>query len=186
MNKNKCILVIGIILCSTTISKAQEGLFVKISVGPGYTTEFSNINASGIAIVTKNHSIGWGFSEKFALQIGEFGSLNKIKYKNYQYVNLDAFGLGFVYRTPFELKISVLGAYSKVSFPNTWWETKGDNGGNGIGFNISIDKEWFISKRFGVGIEPQVFWLNTTKTNYKFFNASLNGNIVFYFTPVNR
>lgn len=181
---HKYILIISVLLFSTTNSNAQKGLFVKFSLGPGYTTEFSNINTSGLAIASKNHTIGWGFTDKFALQIGEFGSLNKIKSNNYQYVNLDAFGFGFVYRTPIDLKVSVLGAYSKASFPDKWWEAKGADGGNGFGFNISIDKEWFIAKRWGIGIGPQVFWLKTTETDYQFFNVSLNGSIVFYLTHV--
>lgn len=64
----------------------------------------------------QNHAIGLGITEKFALQIGEFGGLIKQEVSDYNYINLDAYGLGFSYRTPIDIKISVLGAYSKVSF----------------------------------------------------------------------
>ena len=99
----------------TSVS-AQKGLFIKFSLGPGYTTEYSNINNSGFSIATKNHAIGWGITDKFAVQFGEFGGLSKQKVGEYNYINLDAFGLGFSYRTPVDIKISVLGAYSMVSF----------------------------------------------------------------------
>jgi len=181
---NKLMLVVSIILFSTIYVNAQKGLFIKFSLGPGYTTEYSNINSSSFAIATKNHAIGWGITDDFAVQIGEFGSLNKQKVGDYNYINLDAFGLGITYRTSFDIKISVLGAYSKVSFANDWWESGGDDGGNGFGINMNIDKEWFIAKRWGIRVGPQLFWLKTNDTDYKFFNVSLNGSVVFYLTPV--
>lgn len=94
---------------------AQKGLFAKFSIGPGFTTEYSNINSNGFSVVTKNHAIGWGITDKFAIQIGEFGGLNKQKFGDYKYINLDAFGLGFSYHTPVDIKISVLATYSMVS-----------------------------------------------------------------------
>lgn len=181
---HKLVLFFCLIFFSTTYVEAQKGFFIKFSIGPGYTTEYSSIDGSGFTIVTKNHALGWGFTDGFALQIGEFGGLIKQKVNDYNYINLDAFGLGFSYRTPIDIKISVLGAYSKVSFTHNWWEAGGDDGGNGYGINMSIDKEWFIAKRWGVRLGPQVFWLKTNETDYKFFNVSLNGSIVFYFTPV--
>lgn len=163
---------------------AQKGLFAKFSIGPGFTTEYSNINSNGFSVVTKNHAIGWGITDKFAIQIGEFGGLNKLKAGDYNYINLDAFGLGFSYLTPIDIKISVIGAYSKVSFAEKWSQASGDDGGNGYGINMSIDKEWFITKRWGIRLGPQVFWLKTIDTDYKFFNVSINGSLVFYLTPV--
>lgn len=178
----KLILLFCIILFSAANVNAQKGLFIKLSLGPGYTTEYSGINGSGFTI-TKNHAIGWGITDKFAVHIGEFGGLVWQKVGDYNYINLDAFGLGFSYRTPIDIKISVLGAYSKVSFAHKWSEATGDAGGNGIGINMSVDKEWFIAKRWGIRVGPQVFWLNTKETGYNFFNVSLNGSVVFYLTP---
>ena len=60
-----------IIFLSTTNAYAQKGLFLKFSLGSGYTTEYSSINSSGFAIAMKNHAIGWGITDKFALHIGE-------------------------------------------------------------------------------------------------------------------
>ncbi len=181
---NKLVLFICLIFFSTTSVNAQKGLFVKFSLGSGYTKEYSNINGSGFSIATKNHAIGWGFTDKFAIQIGEFGGLNKLKVGEYNYINLDAFGLGFCYQTPIDIKISVLGAYSKVSFAKKWSEALGDDGGNGYGINMSIDKEWFPAKRLGIRVGPQLFWLKTRETDYTFFNVSINASIVFYLTPV--
>jgi hypothetical protein len=163
---------------------AQKGLFAKFSIGPGYTTEYSNINSNGFSVVTKNHAIGWGITDKFAIQIGEFGGLNKQKFGDYNYINLDAFGLGFSYRTPVDIKITVLGAYSMVSFAKKWSQSFGDDGGNGFGLNMSIDKEWFVAKRWGIRLGPQFYWLKTINTDYKFFNVSINGSLIFYLTPV--
>jgi len=180
----KLILLYYFIFLSVSNVYAQKGLFLKFSVGPGFTTEYSNINSNGFSIVTKNHAIGWGITDKFAILIGEFGGLNKQKAGNYNYINLDAYGLGISYRTPIDIKISVLGAYSKVSFAQKWSEASGENGGNGYGINMSIDKEWFIAKRWGIRVGPQLFWLKTSDTDYKFFNISLNGSLVFYLTAV--
>jgi hypothetical protein len=163
---------------------AQKGLYAKFSIGPGFTTEYSNINSNGFSVVTKNHAIGWGITDKFAIQIGEFGGLNKQKFGDYNYINLDAFGLGFSYRTPVDIKISVLGAYSMVSLAKEWSQSFGDDCGNGFGLNMSIDKEWLVAKRWGIRLGPQFYWLKTIDTDYKFFNVSINGSLVFYLTPV--
>lgn len=182
----KLVLLICFIFFSTTYVNAQKGLFIKFSLGPGYTTEYSNINGSGFAMPTINHAIGWGITDKFALQIGKFGALVNQKVGDYNYINLDVFGLGFTYRTPIDIKISFLGGYSRVSFADKWSQSFGDDGGNGYGINMSIEKEWFIAKRWGIGLGPQVFWLKTIETNYKFFNVSLNASIVFYLKPVRQ
>ena len=157
-------LVIAFLLLSQiAMLHAQEGLFVKFSLGPGYTREYSNIYDSGLSVATKNHAIGWGITDKFAVQIGEFGGLNKFKVGEYNYINLDAKGLGFTYRTPQGIKISVIGAYSEVSFAKEWSEPFGDDGGTGYGINMSIDKEWFAAKRWGLRLGPQFFWLKLLK-----------------------
>lgn len=173
-----------LMILSVPEAKAQKGLFVKFSVGPGYTTEYSNLNKSLYSIVTINHTFGWGITDDFAVQAGKFGGLNKLQLGEYNYLNLDAFGLGFSYRIPMDIKISVLGAYSKVSFAKEWTEPFGSDGGNGLGINMSIDKEWFVAKRWGFRLGPQLFWINTAETGYKFFTISLNSTLVFYLKPV--
>jgi len=182
----KTVFLFCIILISTTNTKAQKGLFLKFSLGSGYATEHSSINSSGFGIAMKNHAIGWGITDKFALHIGEFGGLIKQKIGDYNYINLDAYGLGFSYMTPIDIRLSFLGAYSKVSFAKKWTEATGNNGGNGFGINMSIDKEWFISKRWAIRVGPQLFWIKTKETNYNFFSISLNGSIVFYLKPARQ
>jgi hypothetical protein len=180
----RIVLLLFIIFLSTADVEAQKGLFIKFSLGPGYTTECSRINGSGISVATKNHAIGWGITDKFAVQIGEFGGLTKQKVGDYNYINLDAFGPGFSYRTPLDIKISVLATFSQVSFAKKWSQAFGDDGGNGYGINMSVDKEWWLAKRWAFRVGPQIFWLETNETDYKFFNASLNVSVVFYLTPV--
>lgn len=180
----KVLFTFFIIFISTACLHAHDGLFVKFSLGPGYTLENSSINESGFTIATKNHSIGWGFNKKYALYLGEFGGLIKLKVGDYNFINLDAFGLGFTFNTPFNIHVSLSGAYGKVSFARKWYEPEGDDGGNGYALNINAEKEWLLAKRWGFRIGPQAFFLKTTKTDYRFMNISLNCSIVFYFTPV--
>ena len=47
----KLILLYCFIFLPLSHVNAQKGLFVKISVGPGFTTEYSNINSNGLSIV---------------------------------------------------------------------------------------------------------------------------------------
>lgn len=182
--RQKLLFLFFMIFISTGSLNAQKGLFIKFSLGPGYTSESSNINSSGMSIATKNHAIGWGFNEKYAVYIGEFGGLNKIKVDNYNYINLDTYGIGFSYLAPIDIKFSITVAYSKVSLAENWWEPLGEDAGNGVAFNMSIDKEWLIAKRWGVRLGPQAFFLKTIDTDYKFFNVSINGSLVFYLKQV--
>ena len=180
----KTLILLCLVLFSASSIQAQKGLFVKVSLGPGYTMEFSKINSSGMSIVTKNHAIGWGITDKLGVQIGEFGGLTKISTSDYDYINLHAYGLGVTYRIANGLKIAILGAKSRVAFAKEWTESKGDVDGYGYGFNMSLDKEWYIGKRWGVRVGPQMFYLQTDETDYQFLNASINGSIVFYLSPV--
>ncbi len=144
--------------------------------------EYSGIEGSSYTIPAKNHAIGWCFDKKYALFINDFGGLTKKKVGEYNYINLDAFGFGFTYRTPSNIKLSLSVAYGMVSFAHNWWEATGDNKGNGYAVNLSLDKEWLIAKHWGIGVGPQVFFLKANNTGYKFMNFSLNGFVVFYFS----
>lgn len=176
----KLLLSICLLLVTLTGAEAQKGLFLKFSVGPGLTTEYSNINNSFLSIVTKNHAIGWGITENLAVQVGEFGGLNKQKIGDYEYINLDVFGAGICYRTPLDIKISTIVGYGKVSYARKWYKSLGDSGGKGYGINLSVDKEWFPATKWGIRVGPQISWMKTTDTNYKFFNVSFNAGVVFY------
>ncbi len=76
-NYSKLVLLMGIIFLSMSSVIAQKGLYFKFSLGPGCTTEFANLKTSAFSIATKNHAIGWGITDDFAVQIGDFGFLTK-------------------------------------------------------------------------------------------------------------
>jgi len=178
------IVIICFMFFSATSTKAQKGLFGKFSLGVGYSTEVSSIKKSGLNLISKNHAIGWGITDKFAVKIGEFGGLFKVNTGKYNFINLDAYGVGASYKLPFDIKISSLLAYGTVSFAKKWYTPTGDKGGQGYGANLSIEKEWFIARHWGVRVGPQFFWIKTVDTGYNFFNASINASIVFYLTPL--
>ncbi len=74
---------------------AQEGPFLRFSLGPGVLTEYTSINESGFTYAAKNHAIGWGFKDKYAVYYSEFGAFTKKDIgEEYQFINLDAYGLG--------------------------------------------------------------------------------------------
>ena len=182
---NKTAWIIYLILFSTIQIQAQKGLFVKASMGPGYITEYSKEKISGLTIISKAHAIGWGFTDRFAIKVGEFGGLNKVKVGDYKYINIDAYGLGVSYRLPKNIHISMLTSiYGKLSYAKKWTEPSGKFIDNGFGVNLNLEKEWLIARRWGLRLGPQMYWFKTKKTNHKFFNASLNGSVVFYLTPV--
>ena len=180
----KVLLVFCIILISATSVKAHEGIFLKFSIGPGFMTGFSNIKGSGYAIGTKNHAIGWAFNDKYALSVTEFGSFVKKKVGEYNYINLDAFGLGFTYYTPLDINLFVSGGYSQAAFARDWHEATGDVKGKGYGINMSLEKEWMVSKRVGIGTGAQAFYIKTNNSKYDFMNFSVNFIAHFYFTPI--
>jgi hypothetical protein len=105
------------------------------------------------------------------------------KVREYNFINLDAFGVGFSYYTPFHLRVSVMGAYGQVSLAHDWRESLGVKDGTGFGLNLSVEKEWIVAKRWGVGIGTQAFYLKTMDTNYQFINFSINFVGTFYLTP---
>ena len=180
----KALVTLCIIALTTTIVSAHEGLYLKFSLGPGFMKEFSSINGSGFTIAAKNHAIGWGFNEKIGLFIGEFGGLNKKKVGEYNYINLDAYGPGFTYSSPSNINLSVSAGYGQVAFARKWSEATGDVKGKGFGLNMSLEKEWMVSKRVGIGTGAQAFYIKTKNDNYEFMSVSIKCMVNFYFTPV--
>ncbi len=175
--------LIFLVFFSLAESHAQKGLFVKISMGSGYIQENTGLKKAGWSLVTKNHAIGYGITDKFALQVGELGGLVKMKVKEYDFVNINGFGVGFNYRIRKDINWSVLGASGSVAFAKKWTDPSGDSAGKGYGFNMSLDKEWFLGNRWGLRLGPHFFWFKTTDSSYQFFDAGLNASVVFYLTP---
>ena len=182
--RNKAMLLFGIIIISTTLTEAHEGLFLKFSVGPGIMLENAGINRSGLTIAAKNHAIGWAFNGKFALFIGEFGGLLKKKVGEYNYINLDAFGPGCTWYMPYNIHLSVSAGYAQAAFAHKWTEATGDVKGKGYGINTSLEKEWMVFKRVGLGSGSQLFYVNTYNTGFSFIDFSLKCMATFYLTPV--
>lgn len=178
----KILILMCMIIVSTSYVEAQNGLFLRFSVGPGFMQEYSTIKGTGYTLVTKNHAVGWGFNDKYALYISEFGGWIKKQYVDYNYINLDAYGLGFTYHTPFNMYASLSGAYGTVSFARKWSE-QGDSKGEGYAVKLGLDKKWMLSKRWKIGLGPQVFYLKAKNDNYAFMNYSLNFLIEFHLAP---
>jgi hypothetical protein len=179
----RILVLLCIILISTAHVKAQNGLFLRLSVGPGFMKEFSAIKGTGLTLVTKNHAVGWGFNDKYAIYVSEFGGLIKKQYAEYNYINLDAYGLGFTYHAPLNIYASLSGAYGRVSFAHKWSDPGGDIKGEGFGIKFGLDKKWMLSKRWNLGLGPQAFWIKTKNENFSFMNFSLNFFIEFHLTP---
>lgn len=180
MIRNLLLLSCFLILSTTTIL-AQKGPFLRISLGPGIMKEFNEINESGLSIVSKNHAIGWGFKDKYAISYSEFGSLiRKDIGDKYQYINLDAYGLGFAYRTPGNINFHISGAYGTVHFSDSW-KKQGDFVEDGYAVALGIDKKWLLSKRIDLGVGPHTFLLKTK--NYTFSTISINFRLDIYLFP---
>ena len=144
--------------------------------------EYSANIGTGLTLVTKNHAIGWGFNDSYALYVNEFGGLIKKGVDEYNYINLDAYGLGFSYGTPANIIFSLSGGYGMVSFAHKWSEPEGDLRGEGYAVRLGLEKKWIVSKRWNLGLGPQIIFLKTTNDNYEFINVSLNFFLEFHLT----
>ena len=179
----KLTFLLGIVFFSTTNVKAQNGPFLRFSLGPGFLTEFSTINGSGFTYSAKNHAIGWGFNDKYAVYFSDFGAFSRKDIGvNYQFINLDAYGLGLAYNTENNISFHASGAYGTVHFSDSW-KGQGDFIQDGYAIAFGIDKKWALSKRFELGIGPLMSFFKTT--NYTFTNFSFNFWLDFYLSPQN-
>lgn len=169
---------------SAICAEAHDGFFVRFSVGSGYYAERSSINESGFTTPAKNHAIGWGFHEKYALQISDFGALIKNTVGEYNYISLDALGLGLKYYLPLNTSVTLSVGQGIVTFAQNWWKITDDGKETGYAINISLDKEWYIAKRWSVGIGTHGFLFKTRDIEYEFIQSGINGTITFYLSPV--
>ena len=177
-------MIIIIALISVTCAGAHDGFFIRFSIGPGFYTEKSVLNESGFTTPAKNHAIGWGFLKKFAVQISDFGGLIKNEVGEYDYINLDALGLGLTYYMPYNTSVTLSYGQGKVTFARHWWEITDDGEESGYAVNLSLDKEWIIAKRWGAGVGMHGFLFKTGDIDYKFLQFGINGIVTFYFSPV--
>jgi hypothetical protein len=174
----KFVLLSFFVSLSITYVNAQTGPFLRFSLGPGFTNEYSTINDLGFIIAAKNHAAGWGFKDKYAVYYSEFGAfIRKDIGEKYQFINLDAYGLGFAYRTQSNINYYISGAYGTVHFSDNW-KKQGDKIENGYALAFGVDKKWVLSKRFDLGVGPLMSFFKTN--NYIFTNLSVNFWLDFY------
>jgi hypothetical protein len=181
LNKLIIVLISSFILLSSINVKAQEGPFLKFSLGPGVLYEHSTINESGFTYAAKNHAIGWGFNHKYAVYFSEFGaSTRKNIEAKFQFINLDAYGLGFSCNTENNISFHAAGGYGTVHFSDCW-KKQGDFIQDGYAMAIGVDKKWGLSKRIYLGVGPLLCFFKTT--NYSFTNFSVNCSLNFFLFP---
>ena len=151
---------------------AQEGPFLRISLGPGILTEYNSINESGFTYAAKNHAIGWGFNDKYAVYFSEFGASTKIDLgEEYQFLNLDAYGLGLAYNLENNISFHAQGGYGTVHFSDSW-KNQGNFMEDGYAIALGVNKKWGLSKRTDLGVGPLISFFKTE--NYTFTNLSIN------------
>lgn len=151
---------------------AQEGPFLRISLGPGILTEYTSINESGFTYVAKNHAIGWGFNDKYAVYFSEFGAFTKKDIgEEYQFINLDAYGLGLAYNLENNISFHASGGYGTVHFSDSW-KKQGNFMEDGYAIALGVNKKWGLTKRIDLGVGPLISYFKTE--NYTFTNFSVN------------
>lgn len=151
---------------------AQEGPFLRISLGPGFLTEYTSINESGFTYVAKNHAIGWGFNDKYAVYFSEFGAFTKIDIgEEYQFINLDAYGLGLAYNLENNISFHAQVGYGTVHFSDSW-KKQGNLMEDGYAIALGVNKKWGLTKRIDLGVGPLISYFKTE--NYTFTNFSVN------------
>lgn len=171
----------------TTYAETNNGLFLKFSLGPGILYESSSIHGAGLVLAGKNHAIGWAFKDNYAIYYSEFGGLIRKTVDGYNYINIDAYGLGFSYKTSFNLLMSFSVAYSTVHLDPKWYVANtGKTRGAGYGCNLGLEKDFKLSKRFYLGPGVHVFLIKTENSDFSFIGTNINCALKFFLTPGKR
>lgn len=151
---SKLVMLIVIIFFTISTTSAQNGPYIRFSLGVGLDSEFQTLKANMFGYGVKNHAIGWGFKDKYAVFFHDFGADSKIDIgEKYHYIKLDAYGLGFSYRTPKNINFHFSGGYSTLHFSDSY-KKQGDFIEEGYAISLGVDKKWVLTKRFDVGIGP--------------------------------
>lgn len=168
----KFLLLISLTFFLSANVNAQKGPFLRISLGPGFLTEYTSINESGFTYVAKNHAIGWGFNDKYAVYYSEFGAFTKKDIgEEYQFINLDAYGLGLAYNLENNISFHASGGYGTVHFSDSW-KKQGNFMEDGYAIALGVNKKWGLTKRIDLGVGPLISYFKTE--NYTFTNFSVN------------
>lgn len=168
------------LLAAPTAGMAREGLFVRFSLGPGIIVGMNAIKGEGLAGPAKDHAIGYGVSDGFAVQVADFGGVLHKQVGEFKMQNLDGLGLGAVMALERDLMVSLGAGYGQVAFARNWRDPIGVNIEGGLAVTASVRKEWPVGKRWAVGAGPQVFLFRTFGKDYELFGASLMGSVTFY------
>ncbi len=172
-----------LLLLAPTSAEAREGLFLRLGLGPGLAVETGAINGAGLALAAKDHAIGWGITDKFAVQLAECGALVRRRVGEFDYLNLDGFVLGGTVFLPHSALVSVAAGYGQVAFAHNWWEATGTKKDEGLAVNAVARREWYFARRWALGLGAQAAFFRTFRMDYTFFNFSVVGSVTFYLTP---
>lgn len=184
MSHGTRLLVFSLLLVAPTAANAREGLFLRFSLGPGVTMEASAIDGPGLALPAKDHAIGYGVTESFAVQFADFGALVHKQVGEFSYMNLDGLGLGGVLFLPRSTQVSLSAGYGQVTFARNWWEATGTNKDDGLAVSATLRKEWPFASRWALGVGALASFFRTFGEDYTFFDLSVVGSLSFYLTPV--
>jgi hypothetical protein len=173
-----------ILFVITTCAETNNGLFMKISLGPGIIYESSSAHDAGLVLVGKNHAIGWAFKDNYAIYYSEFGGLIRKTVDGYKYINIDAYGLGFSYKTLFNLLMSFSVAYSTVHLDHKWYLANTEKTrGTGYGCNLGLEKDFKLSNRFSLGPDIHLVFIKTGSSDFLFLGTNINCALKFFLTP---
>jgi hypothetical protein len=172
-----------LLLVAPGAASAREGLFARFSLGPGVAAETAPVQGMGLVLGGKDHAIGYGITERFAVQVADFGGLVRKKGGAYDYLNLDGLGLGGTVFLPRGTLVSLSAGYGQVAFARNWWEATGADKDEGVAAAASVRKEWLFAKRWSLGAGAVATFFRTFSADYTFFTLSLAGSVTFYLTP---
>jgi len=177
-------LVFALLLLLPATARARPGLFLRLGLGPGIAVETAQIHGAGLALVSKEHQIGYGFTDDFALWVGEIGALIQQKVGTYDYVNVDGIVLGGTIFMPHDILVSPSAGYGRVAFAKEWTEPMGDNLDDGLAFGLSAKREWYLGSYFAVAAGVVSTYFQTFHDDYTYFTFSAVLLAAFYLTPL--
>ena len=162
---------------------AREGLFLRFGLGPGVVVEGGPVQGTVLALPAKDHAIGYGLTEHFAVQLADFGALVYQQVGEYEYLNLDGLGPGVTVFLPRNALVSLSAGYGAVGFARKWWEATGSDKHGGIAISASARKEWPLSRKWALGVGGQACFFRTSRADYTFCVLSAEASAAFYLVP---
>jgi 3-methyladenine DNA glycosylase Tag len=85
---------------------------------------------------------------------------------------------------PYNTSATLSVGQGNVTFDRNFWQISNQGKATGYAINLSLDKEWMISKRWSVGIGTHGFLFKTRKIEYEFMQFGINGGFTYYLKPV--